>query len=178
MWDRRAFLKFAGSAMAGISCSAVASSVAQRRRRVIVVGAGIAGLAAARKLIESGCEVHVVEARDRIGGRIFTSNAWTDAPTDLGASWIHGTRGNPISALARDAGAPVVPTAYENSVCYETSGAELDADGRKRLNQLGKSLSRCIESARDPNHPFQRQRVAFYPDRFVQRAYGTNRSFR
>ena len=152
MWDRRAFLKFLVGATAGLSGGAAAASVSQPRRKVIVVGAGVAGLAAARKLIESGREVQVIEARDRIGGRVFTSNIWTDAPMDLGASWIHGTRGNPISALARDAGAPVVPTAYENSVCYETSGAELDADGRKRLNQLGKSLSRCIESAQDAEH--------------------------
>ncbi|MFZ7089165.1 flavin monoamine oxidase family protein [Curtobacterium sp. RRHDQ10] len=67
----------------------------------IVVGAGIAGLTAARLLAASGQRVVVLEARDRIGGR-----TWTDAelgvPVDLGASWIHGIDGNPLTVL-RDA---------------------------------------------------------------------------
>lgn len=66
---------------------------------VIVVGAGVAGLAAARALVLAGQDVVVLEARDRIGGR-----TWTDAalgvPVDLGASWIHGVDGNPLWELA------------------------------------------------------------------------------
>lgn len=63
---------------------------------VIVIGAGIAGLAAARTILDAGRSCLVLEARDRIGGRIWTSSAWPDVPVDLGASWIHGTEGNPI----------------------------------------------------------------------------------
>src|SRR3712207_2812119 len=61
---------------------------------VIVVGAGIAGLAAARRLREEGYRVTVLEARNRIGGRILT-DASLGIPIDLGASWIHGEDGNP-----------------------------------------------------------------------------------
>jgi monoamine oxidase len=67
----------------------------------IVIGAGMSGAAAARLLVASGRSVLVLEARDRIGGR-----TWTDAeigvPVDLGASWIHGIDGNPLTDL-RDA---------------------------------------------------------------------------
>ncbi|MEV6771226.1 FAD-dependent oxidoreductase [Nocardia sp. NPDC051030] len=63
--------------------------------RVLVVGAGIAGLAAAQSLRRLGHEVTVVEARDRIGGRIWTD----DDGVDLGAHWIHGTEGNPLTEL-------------------------------------------------------------------------------
>jgi monoamine oxidase len=58
---------------------------------VIVIGAGMSGLAAARKLASSGLLVTVIEARNRIGGRIFTQHdpAWTSA-IELGAEFIHG----------------------------------------------------------------------------------------
>ena len=56
---------------------------------VIVIGAGVSGLAAARKLKDSGYNVIVLEANNRIGGRIKTV-AIGDSTTDLGASWIHG----------------------------------------------------------------------------------------
>ena len=67
--------------------------------RVIVIGAGLAGLAAARALAQRGATVTVLEARDRIGGRCYTRDG-----IDLGAHWIHGTEGNPITNAARELG--------------------------------------------------------------------------
>jgi monoamine oxidase len=67
---------------------------------VIVVGAGVAGLTAARLLTREGRSVVVLEARDRIGGRVFTDGSGTH-PTDLGASWIHGVNGSPVAEAAR-----------------------------------------------------------------------------
>lgn len=59
--------------------------------QVIIIGAGAAGLAAAELLHKSGVEVLVLEARDRIGGRIHTTHAPSyDAPLELGAEFIHG----------------------------------------------------------------------------------------
>ena len=69
-------------------------------REVLVVGAGIAGLTAARDLAVDGYDVAILEARERIGGRIWTSHE-LDVPADLGASWIHGFEDNPIARLAR-----------------------------------------------------------------------------
>jgi monoamine oxidase len=58
---------------------------------VIVIGAGVAGLAAACKLGRAGIAVHIVEARDRVGGRVFTHlNPGGDCPIELGAEFIHG----------------------------------------------------------------------------------------
>ena len=83
--------------------------------QVVIVGAGIAGLAAATALRDTGQhDVVVLEARDRIGGRIWTERIGSGVPVDLGASWIHGVEGNPIAALAKDHGIGVSPTDYGN----------------------------------------------------------------
>ena len=58
--------------------------------RVLVVGAGAAGLAAARTLHDVGHEVTVLEARDRVGGRAFTSYDIAEHPVELGAEFVHG----------------------------------------------------------------------------------------
>src|SRR5215470_8082581 len=61
------------------------------QRRVVIIGAGVAGLAAAAKLGDAGFSVVVLEARHRIGGRVFTQHdAATGAAIELGAEFIHG----------------------------------------------------------------------------------------
>lgn len=74
---------------------------------VVVVGAGFAGLACARALADAGREVIVLEAQDRIGGRVQTVEI-DGVAVDLGAAWIHGVRGNPLTDLAAEAGVDVV----------------------------------------------------------------------
>jgi monoamine oxidase len=56
----------------------------------IVIGAGAAGIAAARKLVDEGQNILVLEARDRIGGRIWTATEFAQFPIELGAEFIHG----------------------------------------------------------------------------------------
>ncbi|KAB1658042.1 FAD-dependent oxidoreductase [Pseudoclavibacter chungangensis] len=65
----------------------------------IVVGAGVAGLTAARLLHRAGRRVVILEARDRVGGRVWTDRS-DGHMTDLGASWIHGITDNPVAAAA------------------------------------------------------------------------------
>ncbi len=88
-------------------------------RHVVVVGAGVSGLAAAQSLLAAGFSVEVLEARDRIGGRVWTDRSLGRA-IDLGASWIHGVRGNPISKLAR--GLPTRSTDYGSTWLYDHRG--------------------------------------------------------
>ncbi|MEM6285229.1 MAG: FAD-dependent oxidoreductase [Chloroflexota bacterium] len=80
-------------------------------QRGIVIGAGIAGIAAARKLHDAGYHITVLEARDRVGGRIWTDKT-LGVPVDIGASWIQGTKGNPITRLSRDIKTVVTKETY------------------------------------------------------------------
>jgi monoamine oxidase len=73
----------------------------------IVVGAGVAGLTTARLLVEAGRDVVVLEARDRVGGRVSTDRRFS-LTTDMGASWIHGVDGSPVAAAAAAFGMPMV----------------------------------------------------------------------
>ena len=66
----------------------LASPVRAEGRSVIVIGAGLAGLSAAWDLASAGAKVVVLEARDRIGGRVWTSLAWD------GLRWIWGQAGS------------------------------------------------------------------------------------
>lgn len=73
----------------------------------IVIGAGVAGLTAARLLTKAGQRVVVLEARDRVGGRVWTDRR-DGRVTDLGASWIHGVTDSPVAAAAEAFGMPTV----------------------------------------------------------------------
>jgi polyamine oxidase len=73
--------------------------------RVVVVGAGIAGLTVANALAHGGVECVVVEARGRAGGRLHTVDL-AGSPVDLGGSWIHMPAGNPMRAFAEQVGVP------------------------------------------------------------------------
>jgi len=114
-----------------------------RRESIVVIGAGFAGLAAARNLADAGQAVVVVEARDRIGGRVWTSRAWHDTPLDLGASWIHGSRGNPLATLASRLRLRTIVTDYDRAITYDTDGRE---PNRTRQSFIG-SLEDTIEGA-------------------------------
>lgn len=111
---------------------------------VIVVGAGFAGLGAARALTDAGFEVIVVEARDRVGGRATTVEL-DGYPVDLGPSWIHGVTGNPMAKLASDSGTKLNPFDYENS-----EGATTRPNSRRRnctssrWTRMTQTRERCL----------------------------------
>jgi monoamine oxidase len=84
---------------------------------VVVVGAGLAGLAAARRLVDAGAEVVVLEARDRVGGRTLTLPSADGTPIDHGGQWIGPTQDR-IAALAERFGVTTYPS-YERGLNTE-----------------------------------------------------------
>lgn len=118
---RRVFLKYLGAgigtSVAGLSltgCSGGSNSfsgsggdsVTVRQpasQRVIIIGAGASGLTAANALSAAGVDTVVLEARDRIGGRVWTDDVG-GVPVDLGGMWIHGAEGNPAACILNHEG--------------------------------------------------------------------------
>ena len=89
-------------------------------KTVLIIGAGISGLAAAKKLKEKGFTVIVLEAQEKIGGRLRTVRSMGIA-FDEGASWIHGPNGNPITKLASQAGAKTYLTDDDNLEVFDNN---------------------------------------------------------
>lgn len=110
-----------------LSCAnAQQTTNATQTPRAIVVGAGLAGIAAARELVDAGLtDVLLLEARDRPGGRLHSVNT-SAGPVDLGAMWIHeATPSNPLYQLATETlGLGLSP------VVQYASGQVFDAEGR------------------------------------------------
>jgi monoamine oxidase len=129
--------------------TAVDAARAQRNKRIVVIGAGLAGLAAAQQLQAKGHQVVVIEARNRIGGRIWTSTKWPDMPLDLGASWIHGIKGNPLTALADTVRAKRLPTSYDNYITYNSTGKPLSSAEEKRLEEIRTQLFDTLQKAQN-----------------------------
>src|SRR6201981_4031968 len=79
-----------------------------READIVVIGAGAAGIAAARRIMAANRKVIVVEAASQIGGRCQTDIATFDVPFDRGARWMHNPETNPMIKLARAAGLEIV----------------------------------------------------------------------
>jgi monoamine oxidase len=79
-----------------------------READIVVVGAGAAGIAAARRIQAANRKVIVVEAANQVGGRCITDTTSFDVPFDRGARWMHNPDTNPVIRLARSAGLEII----------------------------------------------------------------------
>jgi polyamine oxidase len=118
--------------------------------RVVVVGAGIAGLTVANALTHGGMECVVVDARDRIGGRLHTVSL-AGSPVDLGGSWIHTPIGNPMRAFADQAGVrcrtanPLPELAgFDCGEGRRLAAAEVEASLRMQLEGFPRARDRLL----------------------------------
>lgn len=120
--------------------------------RVVVVGAGMSGLVAARALALDGIDVVVVEGRDRVGGRTHTIDL-AGAAIDLGASWIHDGTGSPTLPLVDALGiermpAPSTGIVLGAAVLNRVDGVFPDVDARTALTG---AMAGLVMGAGDPS---------------------------
>jgi monoamine oxidase len=101
---RRDFLLASAALGLGVLGGRAASAAVPANADVVVIGAGAAGVAAARRLATANVRVAVLEATDRVGGRCQTDNTAFGIPFDRGARWLYSQDSNPVAKLARSVG--------------------------------------------------------------------------
>ena len=139
------------------------AAVAAEGDEIAVIGAGIAGLAAAKQLTDAGYDVVVLEGRDRIGGRLHTDES-LGVSVELGAGWIHGADDNPLLELAERAGVRTVVPDGDDMIVYDTDGNEVDDDDIEAIvATLGEPQPRRRTHA--GRHPRRRDRWCRRGDR-------------
>jgi monoamine oxidase len=131
--------------------------MAQREEAdVVVVGAGLAGLVAARQLAASGRSVLVLEARDRVGGRTVNASIGAGKVVEMGGQWVGPTQER-VLALAGELGVETFPTYYEGKNVLDLRGKRRSYKGtiprmaphvlfdiervRRKVNRLARRVS-------------------------------------
>ena len=135
--------------MAGITAGSAGASMASAKTTspdVVVIGAGAAGIAAARALIAAGKSVIVIEAADRIGGRAFTETSSFGQPYDRGCSWLQGPETLPHLALARERGFGLVDFGSASEV-HVLGGQRAKSDERRAYEKTWSRIEAALERA-------------------------------
>lgn len=118
---------------------------------VVIIGAGAAGLGAARTLIDAGVSVVLIEARDRIGGRAYTETETFGLPYDHGTHWLHVAHDNPWIDYGKAQGFTIYPGRDAETLFVgdrKASAAEHDAS-EAALHQLWQEIGEAGRDGRD-----------------------------
>lgn len=123
-------------------------------KKIIIIGGGISGLAAAKKFKDKGIQVTLLESQSKIGGRLRTNNSLGFA-FDEGASWIHGPNGNPITDLASNAGATTFLTDNDSLDVFDNTGSQYSNTVVDSTYNAYKSSLKTVRSNGSNNQSFQ-----------------------
>ena len=139
-------------------------------KTVIVVGAGISGLAAAKKLKENGFNVIVLESQEKVGGRLRTNRS-LGVGFDEGASWIHGINGNPVTTLAQQAGMQTFYTDDESIDCYDIGGVLRSSTTYQTAEDDFYNILGTMMNSGNATQSFETVFQNLYPQKFNDRLY-------
>ncbi|HZF26929.1 MAG TPA: NAD(P)/FAD-dependent oxidoreductase [Steroidobacteraceae bacterium] len=118
---------------------------------IAIVGAGAAGIAAARRLQSEGLRPLILEARDRVGGRAHTDTSSFGLPLDRGCAWLHSADQNPWAALAREQGVTILerPPDWRRRVGARMRSPEERAAAEKAFERYFELVSDAVRAGRD-----------------------------
>tara|TARA_B100000482_G_scaffold191452_1_gene176650 strand:- start:461 stop:1840 length:1380 start_codon:yes stop_codon:yes gene_type:complete len=121
-------------------------------KSILIVGAGIAGIAAAKYLQDFGFDVTILEGSNRVGGRIYTKE-FDNIAIDLGAAWIHGhDPKNPLVKLVDSYGLATFPTDWDQAFFYDPGDGIIDDEDFDRIaeksNRIIEAIHELQETAR------------------------------
>ncbi|MGR3806634.1 flavin monoamine oxidase family protein [Pasteurella testudinis] len=171
--QRRKFIK---SSLMGLPVLMTATAckpkrdVSANKKTVVIVGAGISGLAAAKKLREKGFDVIILEAQETVGGRLRTNRS-LGISFDEGASWIHGIKGNPITALARQAGMNSYHTVDKNRKSYDLGGILRSATTYDRAEEELHTILATMVDSGSTTQSFETVFNKLYPEKANDRLW-------
>lgn len=137
-------------------------SINPNGKTVAVIGGGISGLAAAKKLKEKGFTVIVLEAQEKVGGRIRTDRS-LGVDFDEGASWIHGPNGNPITSLASQSGTNTFLTSDDSVEVFDTNGTAYSESVLTNTENQFNSALNTVRNAGTQTQSFQTVFNSLYP---------------
>ncbi|MFI5237085.1 MAG: flavin monoamine oxidase family protein [Ignavibacteriales bacterium] len=147
---RREFIKTTGTAAAGVMIMPNISVPSPNAKSVVIIGAGISGLSAAYKLMQNGINVKLIEARNRIGGRIFTHKFSDENLTcELGAEWV-GRSHERLIQLCEDFGLELQNHQFETHLTLNGEHKKVgDWDFTSEWNKKYKTLLEHFNSLPD-----------------------------
>lgn len=142
-------------------------------RRVIIIGAGVAGLAAAEALIRRGADVTVLEARNRIGGRAVTdTSSFEGKPFDLGASSISAPEQNPLSPRLETAGFKLEPVPQD--IISIMDGKRFNRMQAQAFDDFMTDINTVIENSAERNLRLDRLRPQDLKEQLALSLMGAN----
>lgn len=108
---------------------------ANKNKKVIIIGAGISGLAAGKYLKSRNYNVNIIEAKNYIGGRIKT-DIFNGKKLEMGASWVHGSINNPVGNIVKKQGGRFTLTNFKPEIYYNKDGKEFSINKKAVLTEF------------------------------------------
>lgn len=114
---------------------------------VVIIGAGAAGLGAARRLMKAGKSVVVIDAAPRVGARAWTQSDTFGVPVDMGASWLSGADRNPFERAARKRGFTLASHTDAATDLFRADGSRASAQDHVDFKRDARAIQRAIHKA-------------------------------